>query len=144
MAHRRLASALEIAEPGRCRQSFLDEGAELLDLLDSHRDSVRSTPDESPAGAQRRFIDSLLPESRDKTVRVDQTDAAGERVRAELTSREEEMLVMLGSSMTNAEIAAATFVTADTVKYHLKNIYAKVGARNRVHAVRIAQERGYC
>lgn len=144
MAHRRLASALEVAEPGGCRQSFLDEGAELLDLLDNHRESVRSAPDGSPAGAHRAFIDSLLPEHGEKPVRGEQIRAADGRVRADLTAREEEMLVMLGSSMTNAEIAAATFVTGDTVKYHLKNIYAKIGARNRVHAVRIAQQRGYC
>jgi LuxR family maltose regulon positive regulatory protein len=121
----------------------LDEGAELLDLLDAHRRSVRDTPDGSAAGAQRRFIDSMVPEPDEKTVRLEPGNPTSS-VRVELTEREEEILVMLGNSMTNAEIAAATFVTQDTVKYHLKNIYAKVGARNRIHALRIAQQRGYC
>lgn len=142
-AHRRLASALDVAELGGCRQGFLDEGAELLDLLDAHRRSVRDAPDGSAAGAQRRFIDSMVPEPDEKTVRPEPGHATS-AVRVELTEREEEILVMLGNSMTNAEIAAATFVTQDTVKYHLKNIYAKVGARNRIHALRIAQQRGYC
>lgn len=144
MAQRRLASALDLAEPGGCRQSFLDEGTELLGLVDTHRDSVSSAPGGSVAATRRTFVDTLLPDSTGRLSSAERSESSGRPVLVALTEREEEILVMVGSSMTNAEIGQATFVTHDTVKYHLKNIYMKIGARNRVHAVRIAQELGYC
>lgn len=146
VAHRRLAAALDLAAPGNCRQSFLDEGDEILELLDAHRESVRSAPEGSAAAARRRFIEALRPDAVGREAGRGALGGPPERsaARIELTDREKEVLIMVGNSMTNVEIARATFVTQDTVKYHLKNIYAKVGARNRIHAVRIAQDRGYC
>lgn len=61
----------------------------------------------------------------------------------DLTDRETEVLELLSRYMSNAEIARTSFVSLDTVKYHLKNIYAKLGAKDRVDALRIAHEMGY-
>ncbi|MEW2066488.1 response regulator transcription factor [Streptomyces sp. NPDC007346] len=51
---------------------------------------------------------------------------------APLSPREREVVVLLAEGLTNAEIAAALFITVGTVKTHLTNVQAKLGARNRV------------
>ena len=44
--------------------------------------------------------------------------------------------------MSNKEIARATDSGAETVKWHLKNLYAKLGAASRKHAVERARALG--
>ncbi|MGB9886988.1 MAG: response regulator transcription factor [Moorellales bacterium] len=56
----------------------------------------------------------------------------------ELTVREQEILRLLARGMTNKEIAAATHLATDTVKTHLRNIYRKLGVKNRSQAVSLA------
>lgn len=53
---------------------------------------------------------------------------------AGLTERESEVLVLLAHGLSNREIAASLFVSPDTIKHHLRNIFRKVGARNRLEA----------
>jgi DNA-binding NarL/FixJ family response regulator len=52
-----------------------------------------------------------------------------------LTAREHELLAMLASGWTNLQIATGAGISENTVKYHLKNLYDKLGARNRAAAV---------
>lgn len=51
-----------------------------------------------------------------------------------LSERESETLVLLASGLRNADIAAALFVSEDTVKTHLKRAYRKLSVANRVQA----------
>ena len=52
-----------------------------------------------------------------------------------LTSRERELLAALANGWTNLQIASRTGITRNTVKYHLKNLYDKLGVSNRAMAV---------
>jgi two-component system nitrate/nitrite response regulator NarP len=52
-----------------------------------------------------------------------------------LTARERELLAALANGWTNLQIAARTGITRNTVKYHLKNLYDKLGVSNRAMAV---------
>ena len=61
---------------------------------------------------------------------------------ASLTSREIDVLGWLDSDLSVAEIGEQLFVSTNTIKTHLKNIYAKLGARSRYEAVVVAKERG--
>lgn len=56
-----------------------------------------------------------------------------------LTSKEREVLVLMAANMSNKQIALALDISAGTVKWHLKNIFAKLNAGNRAHAVKRAQ-----
>lgn len=57
-----------------------------------------------------------------------------------LTPRELESLRMLVKGLSNKEIARELGVQGVTIKLHLRNAYRKIGASNRVDAVRIAVE----
>ncbi|WP_320129950.1 response regulator transcription factor [uncultured Sphaerochaeta sp.] len=49
-----------------------------------------------------------------------------------ISVREEEIIRYLVQGKTNREIATALFISENTVKTHIKNIYAKLGVKNRV------------
>lgn len=53
----------------------------------------------------------------------------------ELTGRERELLTALANGWTNLQIASRIGISQNTVKYHLKNLYDKLGVNNRAMAV---------
>jgi DNA-binding NarL/FixJ family response regulator len=59
----------------------------------------------------------------------------GEPAGEELTAREKEILKYLVQGLTNKEIAATTYLATDTIKTHLRNIYRKLGVKNRSQAI---------
>jgi DNA-binding NarL/FixJ family response regulator len=61
---------------------------------------------------------------------------------APLTKRELEILSLVAEGHTNADMARMLWVTEQTVKFHLSNIYRKLGVANRTEAGRWAQLHG--
>jgi len=59
-----------------------------------------------------------------------------------LSPREVEVLGLLSSALSNHEIANALYISDATVKRHLANIYAKLGASSRIDAARRAVQLG--
>ena len=59
-----------------------------------------------------------------------------------LTTREQEVLEELARGETNKEIAAALYISENTVSYHMKNILSKLHLRNRTQVVAWALEHG--
>jgi|TARA_Y100000294_G_scaffold125362_3_gene116751 two-component system nitrate/nitrite response regulator NarP len=52
-----------------------------------------------------------------------------------LTARERELLAALADGLTNSAIAREFDISVNTVKFHLKNLYGKIGVANRAQAV---------
>jgi two-component system nitrate/nitrite response regulator NarP len=64
--------------------------------------------------------------------------------REELTTREKTMLSALARGRTNNELSVELGISINTVKFHLRNLYEKLGFRNRAQAIAFyySQDRG--
>jgi len=60
----------------------------------------------------------------------------------DLTAREIDVLRLIAVGNANKEISARLSIAEDTVKSHVTNILAKLGANDRTHAVTIGLKRG--
>jgi len=69
-------------------------------------------------------------------------DARLALVIASLTEREREILTLLASGRSNAELAKELYLSEPTIKTHLSSIFRKLGVRDRVQAVIAAYDAG--
>jgi DNA-binding NarL/FixJ family response regulator len=86
---------------------------------------------------QQRLLDALVGSDvpSPATPTVTSHDASDE-----LTAREAEVLKLIASGLSNAEIAKELVVSNATVKTHVNRIFFKIGARDRAQAVHYAYE----
>jgi DNA-binding NarL/FixJ family response regulator len=88
--------------------------------------------------------DSLLFPAAVRDLMAVQGRAAGDALaEAGLTEREGEVLRAVARGLTNSEIARELVVGVETIKTHVGNILAKLGARDRTQAVIAAYESGF-
>jgi DNA-binding CsgD family transcriptional regulator len=59
-----------------------------------------------------------------------------------LTPRQLDIVELLATGLTQAEVAAKLFIGVQTVKWHLGWVYRKLDARNIAHAINICWEQG--
>jgi DNA-binding NarL/FixJ family response regulator len=60
-----------------------------------------------------------------------------------LSPRELEVLALVAEGLSNPDIGRELYLTADSVKTHVRRIAVRLGARNRAHVVWLAVQRGY-
>ena len=106
-------------------------------LLHGHRSQRASpvAPEDAPRG-RVTAIDHVRP------VMLCETRGPLSLRREPLTDRETEVLTLLATGMSNAEIGDELFISINTVKSHLKNVYGKLGVDNRTRALSTALELG--
>jgi LuxR family maltose regulon positive regulatory protein len=75
--------------------------------------------------------------------RMAETGPADDSPIAVLSTREQEVVAELSRGLTNKEIARALDMTEHTVKFHLKNIFAKLGVDRRAHALSALRDTGW-
>ncbi|HXV32835.1 MAG TPA: LuxR C-terminal-related transcriptional regulator [Gaiellaceae bacterium] len=117
------AEALDRAREDGYVRLFADEGAPMARLVES---AAPALPD---AAAYLRRVREALggPEN-----------GPGE----DLNERELELLRMFAVGRSNAEIARELFLSVNTVKWHARRVYAKLGVHRRAQAVDRARELG--
>lgn len=131
-ARQELAQALALAHPRGHRRIFLDEGAPLMALI------RRALPDlpEDQAALARALLVLYGQEPR-------ATEPAGNaRLIEPLSEQEQRILRLLAAGHSNAEIAEALFISVNTVKTHVKNIYGKLEVSSRAEVRRAARQLG--
>ena len=140
-ARRSLRTALQLAQPGGYLRCFVDEGETVLQLL---REEYRLLMQGSaPASAQldgyRLFIEQILQAF---GTDLQRSSAVVYKAPEALTGREREILAFLANGASNRELAERVFVSENTVKFHLRNIYQKLSVSTRSQAVGTARELG--
>jgi LuxR family maltose regulon positive regulatory protein len=90
-------------------------------------------------GADRAFVEQILQASGTDLSRA--PVPAVQPLEA-LTDREKEILMFLANGVSNKEMAGRIFVSENTVKFHLKNIYSKLAVANRLQAISAARQLG--
>jgi DNA-binding NarL/FixJ family response regulator len=113
---------------------FLLKGGELADLVNAIRVVAGGESLLAPS-VTRRLIDTYVSRPQHKT----RTEHEGLR---ELTTREREVLGLVATGLTNAEIAHTLHLSPLTAKTHVSRILMKLGARDRVQLVVIAYQSG--
>lgn len=85
-----------------------------------------------------RVLDALFPSLMRTLSR--QTSAS---LRAALSRREAHMLELLAEGLSDAQIAGHLAISQATVRFHLQNLFLKLQARNRCHAIALAYRYGH-
>ena len=92
-------------------------------------------------GALRRVLKGEIYVPDALFIPAQQTTATDDKA-SPLTLRQQEILPLLAEGMPNKKIADALSVTEGTVKQHLKDLFRRLGVRNRTQAVKEAQRLG--
>lgn len=96
-------------------------------------------PDDIAAAIRQAFVHTLFLAGR-QPARDALASSNGADPR--LTRRESEVLRLVAEGKSNAEVARSLWVTEQTVKFHLSNVYRKLEVSNRTEASRWAQRNG--
>lgn len=133
-ATKALEEALVLAEPEGYVRTFVDEGPLMAQLLQHLVASGRAWP----------YITTLLkaldiPTNQQQDLHSPQSCVHAALLEP-LSEREVEVLRLLMSSRSNAEIAQTLVVSRNTLKTHLQHIYSKLGVTTRMQAVSRARE----
>ncbi len=121
-AEAHLGAALVVAEREGFVQSVVALGPPVFKLLEAH-----------PAGADTAYVADLI--ERAAAVVSPVVSDAMARLVDPLTPSELNVLRHLSSRLTNREIAAALYVSLNTLKTHIKSVYRKLGVTSRTEAV---------
>ena len=124
-----LCGALDIAVRDGVVLPFAECAGEVLPLLSQPLLAERYPADylEKLTALCRRYLENV---------------SAGGPVQVQLSERESEILRLLSESRSHSEIAAALYISVPTVRYHIKNIYQKLGVNNKVAALTKARDIG--
>jgi DNA-binding NarL/FixJ family response regulator len=103
---------------------------------------VKTThPDDLAAAVRQSFNHSVYMAGAEAAPPGNSSVTSG-KSHARLTRREHEILQLVAEGHSNAQLARMLWVTEQTVKFHLSNIYRKLDVSNRTEASRWAQLNG--
>ncbi len=110
---------------GQTLQSVLASGADGLLL--------KTAPPEQTVQAIRQVMagQMVFPAAARRWLGMRQEETA-----VTISERENEVLALVAEGLTNAQVAQRLHVSANTVKFHLKNIYEQLNVTNRTEASR--------
>lgn len=129
-AYRYLEKAVELALQHRCPRILEDEGMIMYALVQDYRK-------EHPVSEQ---LEHIAEQAKRKGMHYSRYLTVSGVMLTPLTRTEKEVLNLLSSGYTNDEIGMEMGTSPNTVKTHLKNIYAKLQVTNRTEAAHMAQE----
>jgi LuxR family maltose regulon positive regulatory protein len=135
-AYAELAEAIRLAAPERYIRPFVVDATRVAPLLS--RMPLRRFP-----GLPGQFVEELRAACGvTADMALPTVIAPTSRDLESLTSRELEILQLLSRGYTNQKIADKLYVSINTIKTHVSNLFDKLGARNRIDALVRAKDAG--
>ncbi|UCD41164.1 MAG: hypothetical protein JSV69_11315 [Chloroflexota bacterium] len=129
-----LTVALNLAEPDRFMRVFLDHGDQIFGLLEHAQRAI-----EEPR--LQAYIDQLLKAHTSKQEKLlVRPGAKPKEITEPISDRELEVLRLLPSSLSSTEMATELSISVNTLRSHMKSIYAKLDAHSRYEAIARAKE----
>jgi LuxR family maltose regulon positive regulatory protein len=124
-----LGRALTLAEPEGYVRLFADEGAPMTDLL------LESVERGAAPKYAHKLLSALGVERHEREANASKSSAA---LAEPLTDREMQVLRLLSTHLSSNEIADRLYISANTARFHIKNIYGKLGVHRRSDAIQRA------
>jgi LuxR family maltose regulon positive regulatory protein len=135
-----LECALDIAEPEGYMRVFIDEGEPMRLLLLDYQAFIKKKIGDEVDSESLRFliyVDKLLAAfSSPAHIEKSTHETSAET----LSERELEVLRLIAAGYSNLEIAEQLVLAQSTVKWYINNLYSKLGAKSRTHALALAKE----
>jgi LuxR family maltose regulon positive regulatory protein len=148
-ASTRLEQALALAEPEGALRVFLDEGEamrlQLAECRSQMANRLRIAPGESAPRLITYTAQLLAAFDEPSAVSAPQSTVANRQAAVliePLSERELEVLRLLAAGLKYAEIAERLVISVNTVRFHVKEIYGKLGVNRQAQAVTRARELG--
>lgn len=147
-ARRALIEALQIGAPDQFIRLVLDEGPQVVRLLQEARQALPKFPDLPQKDNVSTYLDRLLDEAGEYTPAIpdseafDDDDGPSAHLFEALTEREREILRLVSNGFSNKALADRLSLSTNTVKWHLRNIFEKLQISNRMQAVSVARHFG--
>lgn len=124
--------ALRLAEPEGYVQLFVNEGAALAPLLRAARER----------GTTPAYVARLLAAFPTEATTAVIPSVLAESLPEPLTERELEVLRLMAAGLTYDEVAQRLVISLNTVRFHVKGIYGKLGVDRRMAAIERATTLG--
>ncbi len=116
-------------------RTFVDEGVPAKVLMGKLADRLKAQDSCTLDQPQLAFLLRMLGserggiEARSKPIEI-----APQLISVDLSMRERQILALLSRGLSNEDIGRQAFLSTNTVKWHLKRIYEKLGVKSRVEA----------
>jgi LuxR family maltose regulon positive regulatory protein len=128
-----LETALHLAEPEGYIRSIIDEGPAMVELLSAYWKVQQGNVLGDNPLVSLAYVEQLLQA-------LNVTPEEELPPKEILTGQETKVLLLIAGGLSNKEIAIRLNITVETVKFHIKNVYRKLGVNNRVQALQRAKE----
>jgi LuxR family maltose regulon positive regulatory protein len=122
---------VQLAEQQHLKGLFLDAGDTLQPLLTGMNETSSACTEEGSARSLGRQA---------RACRGTPFNSGSPDIHGELSERELQILQLIAEGQMNKEIARSLAISAETVKWHIKNIYAKLKVNSRTQAMSRALE----
>lgn len=139
-AYQWLENALTLIEASKAIRIVLDEHPLIFELLNNYlkvSQSTKKTNKTKPIV----FVEQLILSAQEKL--SNSSDLTEPAEKTLLSKREVQILQKVSEGCTDIELADKVFLSVNTVKWHLRNIYTKLGVRSRLEAVNEAKKQGF-
>lgn len=131
--------AVSICSPQKALRTLIDEGLAMREVIDFARRRMPSWSGETPIGG---FVDRLMAEFAKPERHAALISDNLRKGDPGFSPREIDVVKLLSIGQSNRDMAKSLGMAPDTVKWHLKNIFGKLGVANRTQAVLRLQEIG--